>query len=62
MQRKRETRPIRQDRERVSKDSHIVSQNESLFGGLFIIGFIPFAVLVVPRIMYYFIAPMQGWV
>lgn len=62
MTRERETRPSRQANGRATQESkHIVSQNESLIGGLFIILFPLFAVFVVPRIMYHFIAPMQGW-
>lgn len=62
MQRKRETRPIRQDRERVAKSNHIVSQNSEAFWNAICIGLVLFMFLVAPRIMYHFIAPMQGWV
>lgn len=60
MQRKKETRPIRQDRERVAKSTHIVSQEA--IGGAILVGLVIFAVLVAPHLMYDFVAPMKGWV
>lgn len=62
MQRKKETRPSRQARERVSKDVHIVSQNEEALGALLLVGLFLFAILVAPHLIYDYVAPIQGWV
>lgn len=59
MHRKKETRPADQSNERVQKSNHILTQEA--VGGALVIGLTVFAVLVVPHIMYDFIAPLKGW-
>lgn len=61
MPRKRETRPAVQSNERVRKSNHIVSQNGEAFWNALCIAFVLFALLVAPRLMYMYLAPLKGW-
>lgn len=62
MPKQKETRPIRQDRERVAKSNHIVSQNSHALEGAILTALALFAFLAVPHLLYSYVAPMQGWI
>lgn len=59
MQAKKKTLPSRQARERVCKSNSIVTQKA--VGGLLLIVFVVFAVMVAPHLLYDYLAPLKGW-
>ena len=59
--RKKETRPSRQARGRAHKSNHMVAQNKAIVEGAMLTGFVLFAVVAVPYLLYAYVAPMQGW-
>ena len=62
MSRKRETRPAAGKHSgRARKSNDMVAQNEETLWTAALFALFVFSVLVLPHIMYYFIAPMKGW-
>ena len=56
---KRKTRPSRQARERVCKSNDSVSQDAAC--AIIAAALIIIAVLVVPHLLYDYLAPLKGW-
>ena len=62
MRKQKETRPSRQARGRECKSNAIVPHGRALAEGVILLVLILFAVLVLPELLYGYIAPTKGWI
>ena len=61
MQRKRETHPHRQARGCATKSNHMIARNERVGYAAFA-ALVMFSVLVLPHLVYGYLAPLKGWI
>ena len=61
-QRKKGTRPSRQALGREQESNHMVTQSDVALEGVITAFIAVLAFVVVPQLLYNYVAPMQGWI